>query len=235
MRVGRRNVLIGYMEKERAMRKFSCLALVAVVVLLTGCASGESFKRAGYDFNKLEKVAVLDITGEVRGEGAKNQIADYFAMQLLRKGYSPIERKQVQAILEEQEFQASAITREAGAAKAGRILNVSAVIVVNIPEFGDEISMTAKMIDVEDGAILWAGSGSGSTGGDLPTVAGAVVGAGVGILAGGDTAGRVAGGVAGGALGGIAGRALSPKQAKVARSVIKDVCDEMPARVPDSG
>jgi len=211
------------------MRKFAYVALIAVIILMTGCASGESFRRANYDFSKVEKVAVVDITGEVRGEGAKNQIADYFAMELLRKGYSPIERQNVQAMLEEQEFQASAITREAGAAKAGRILNVPAVIVVNVPQFDDEVSMTAKMIDVQDGSILWAASGSGSTGGKLPAVAGAVVGAGVGILAGGDTAGKVAGGVAGGALGGIAGHALTPKQAETVRSIIRDMSEELPS------
>ncbi len=211
------------------MRKFAYLALIAVIILMTGCASGESFRRANYDFSQVGKVAVLDVTGEVRGEGAKNQIADYFAMELLRKGYSPIERKQVEAILKEQEMQASAITREVGAAKAGRILNVPAVIVVNVPEFRDDISMTAKMLDVEDGSILWAASGSGSTGGSLPAVAGAVVGAGVGILAGGDTAGKVAGGVAGGALGGIAGHALTPRQAETVRSIIRDMTEDMPS------
>jgi hypothetical protein len=211
------------------MRKFAYLALIAVIILMTGCASGESFRRANYDFSQVGKVAVLDVTGEVRGEGAKNQIADYFAMELLRKGYSPIERKQVEAILKEQEMQASAITREGGAAKAGRILNVPAVIVVNVPEFRDDISMTAKMLDVEDGSILWAASGSGSTGGSLPAVAGAVVGAGVGILAGGDTAGKVAGGVAGGALGGIAGHALTPRQAETVRSIIRDMTEDMPS------
>lgn len=211
------------------MRKFAYLALIAAIILMTGCASGESFRRANYDFSQVGKVAVLDVTGEVRGEGAKNQIADYFAMELLRKGYSPIERKQVEAILKEQEMQASAITREVGAAKAGRILNVPAVIVVNVPEFRDDISMTAKMLDVEDGSILWAASGSGSTGGSLPAVAGAVVGAGVGILAGGDTAGKVAGGVAGGALGGIAGHALTPRQAETVRSIIRDMTEDMPS------
>ena len=205
------------------------MALLVVVVAFVGCASGESFRRANYDFSQVGKVAVLDVTGEVRGEGAKNQIADYFAMELLRKGYSPIERKQVEAILKEQEMQASAITREVGAAKAGRILNVPAVIVVNVPEFRDDISMTAKMLDVEDGSILWAASGSGSTGGSLPAVAGAVVGAGVGILAGGDTAGKVAGGVAGGALGGIAGHALTPRQAETVRSIIRDMTEDMPS------
>lgn len=211
------------------MRKLVFMALLVVVVAFVGCASGESFRRANYDFSQVGKVAVLDVTGEVRGEGAKNQIADYFAMELLRKGYSPIERKQVEAILKEQEMQASAITREVGAAKAGRILNVPAVIVVNVPEFRDDISMTAKMLDVEDGSILWAASGSGSTGGSLPAVAGAVVGAGVGILAGGDTAGKVAGGVAGGALGGIAGHALTPRQAETVRSIIRDMTEDMPS------
>ncbi len=141
-----------------------------------------------------------------------------------------MERSQVQRVLEEQEFQASEVTTQENAARAGRILNVAAVVVVNVPQFGEEIVMTAKMIDAEDGSILWAGSGSGGTGGDLLTIAGATVGAGVGILAGGDTSGKVAGGVAGGVLGGVAGRALTPRQAKIVQSVVEETCVELPER-----
>ena len=59
--------------------------LVVAVVLIGGCSSGESHFRAGFDFNKLERVAVVDVQGDVQGEAAKNQIADFFVMELLKK------------------------------------------------------------------------------------------------------------------------------------------------------
>jgi len=205
-----------------------------VVLITGGCASqkGESYARAGFNFSTLDKVAVLEVSGAVRGEAAKNQIADFFNMELVKRGYTPVVRSEVQALLKEQEFQASDITSDAGAAKAGEILNVPAVLLVNIPTYKEEMNMTAKIISVEDGGILWVGSASGSTGKTLSTIVGAAAGAAVGaVAAGGDTRDRVAGGVIGGVLGGVAGNALSPQQAEQVTKLIKKLCENMPPRV----
>jgi hypothetical protein len=210
-------------------------------LLVGGCASGkgESFVRTGYDFGTVEKVAVIEVSGAVQGEAVKNQISDFFGMELLKKGYVPVERAQVQALLREHEFQASDITSSEDAAKAGQILNVPAVLLVNIPTYKEEMNMTAKMIDVDDGSILWIdgsilwiGSGFGTTGKTFSTILGAAAGAAVGAtVAGGDSSDRVIGGVAGGVLGGVAGQALSPQQAEQVQKIIKRVCANLPPRM----
>jgi len=214
--------------------KIICLYVLAIAVLLIGgCSSGESYVKAGYDFSRLDKIAVVDVQGDVGGEAAKNQIAGYFEMELLRTGYSPIERARMQSLLKEHEFQASDLTTDDGAARAGQILNVPVVLVVNIPNFDEEMSMTAKMIDVEDASIIWAGSGSGRTGRTLGTIFGAVAGAvGGAVIAGGDSSDRTAGAIAGGVLGGVAGQALSPQKAEQAQKVIKRMCKSLPYRYP---
>jgi hypothetical protein len=215
------------------MRSIFIITLLAAL-LVGGCASGkgESFVRMGYDFGSVEKVAVIEVSGAVHGEAVKNQIGDFFGMELLKKGYVPVERAQVQALLREHEFQASDITSSEDAARAGRILNVPAVLLVNIPTYKEEMNMTAKMVDVEDGSILWIGSGSGTTGKTFSTILGAAAGAAVGAaVAGGDSGARVIGGVAGGVLGGVAGQALSPQQAEQVRKIIKKVCANLPARM----
>ena len=145
--------------------KVICLyILLGAILLIGGCSSGESYYRAGFNFGELDKVTVVDVQGAVKSEAAKNQIADFFVMELLKKGYAPIERVQVQSILEEQEFQMSDLTTAEGVAQTGQILNVPTILVVNIPNFSEEMSITAKMIDVEDGSILWMATGSGKTG-----------------------------------------------------------------------
>ena len=121
--------------------------LAVALLLIGGCASsGESFVRAGFDFGRLDKVAIVEVSGAVHGDAAKNQIGDFFGMELLKKGYTPVERAQVQALLEEQQFQASDITSAEGAARAGRILNVPAVLLINIPTYREEMNMMVKMI-----------------------------------------------------------------------------------------
>lgn len=214
--------------------KINCVyVLVIAILLIGGCSSGESYVKAGYDFTRLDKIAIVDVQGDVAGEAAKNQIADFFVIELMKKGYTPVERAQVQSLLKEHEFQASDLTTDEGAARAGRILNVPVVLVVNIPNFGEEMSMTAKMIDVEDGSVLWAGSGLGSTGRTLATIFGAAGGAAAGVaVAGGDTDDRTIGGIAGGVLGGVAGRALSPQKAQKAQEMIKKMCKSLPYRYP---
>jgi hypothetical protein len=155
-------------------------------------------------------------------------------MELMKKGYTVVERSQVKALLKEQEFQASDLASDQGAAKAGQILNVPAVMTIDIPKYSKEkMSMSAKLIDVETAAILWIGNGEGNTGRTAATIVGAVAGVAAGAaLGGGDTGDRVIGGVLGGAAGGAAGYLLSPDQAKVVRKVVAKVADSLPPRIP---
>jgi len=217
-------------------RQLLCCALLAPVFVLVGCASAEGVVRMGYDFSRIDKVAVVEVVGDVGGEAARNAIADMFAMELMKKGYLPVERKQVQALLAEQEFQASELTTDAGAVAAGRILNVPAVLIINVPKFGENISMTAKMIDVQDGAWVWTAEGHGTTGRTLATVGGAALGAAAGGAAGYEYfddhrgLGTVVGATTGGALGGVAGHALTPKQISQAKKIIRKMCRTLPTR-----
>jgi len=213
-----------------------CVCALLSALLVAGCASskGESYATAGYDFSGLNKVAIVSVTGQVYGEAAKNTIADNFTMELIKKGYAVILRSEMQTLLKEQEFQASGITSDQDAARAGRILNVPAAVLVSIPKYGKEkMEMTAKLVEVETGTILWIGSGSGSTGKTLSTIVGAAAGAAVGaVVAGGDSSDRTIGAVAGGVLGGVAGNALSPEQAEQIKKVIAKVCKTLPPRFP---
>jgi hypothetical protein len=212
------------------MKTLCLCTILAVSAVFVGCnATGESYYQAGFDFNKLNKVAVLDVSGPVLSEAAKNQICDFFSMELLKKGYAPVERSQVQALLKEQRFQTSGMTTTKDAAHAGRILNVSAVLLVNIPTYEEKLSMSAKMVGVEGANILWVGTGYGSTGRTLSTILGAAGGAAGGAAVAGKSS-RGAGAVAGGALGGIAAYALSPQQAEQFQKVVKQVCQNLPQR-----
>ena len=213
--------------------KAFCLFLLSVGLLVVGgcAATGESYVREGFDFSNIDKVAIVEVSGAVYGEPAKNQISDFFAMELLKKGYVPVERAQVQALLKEQKFQASDITSPKGIAKAGRILNVSTVMLVNIPTYSEQMNMTAKMLDVEDASALWIGSGSGRTGKTLATIFGAAGGAAAGAeIAGDDSSSKTVGAIAGGVLGGVAGNALSPQQSEQVQKIIKKMCRNLPSR-----
>jgi hypothetical protein len=90
-----------------------CLAMLMMAILFaSGCAQerGESFVRLGYNFNAVDRVAVVEVAGPIRGELVRNQISSFFEQELLKKGYIPVERQKVQLLLKEQKFQASEMT-----------------------------------------------------------------------------------------------------------------------------
>ncbi len=202
--------------------------LVIAVVLIGGCASsGEGFSIPGYNFSNIDKIAIVTVEGAIESESAKNQIADLFATEFLKKGFAPVERTQVKAKLEEQQLQSSELITEVSAAEIGKILNVPAVLIVIIPHFGKEISMTAKLVDITDGSILWIGSGTSKTGGFLGL--GRLWGAGAAVSSEDE---ELFGDVVGGVLGGAAtGQPLSPKETERAQRIIKKMCSTLPSRL----
>ena len=220
------------------MKTISVYALVTTVllVIIIGCSSGggESSFRVGYDFGTLDKVAIVAVEGSVKSDLARDQVADIFAMELLRKGYAPVGRAQVKALLRERELESTDLTTVEAATETGLILDVPVVLVIDIPHFGKKTSMTAKMINVEDGSILWMGRGSAKTKGILAAISGLFkleeVDTGTGISGQEE---EVLGGVAGDILGGPLGGVLSPEEAKKTQEIIETMCKSLPARPAD--
>lgn len=194
--------------------------LIIALLFIGGCGSGraESHSRAGYNFSMIDSVAVVAVEGALQSEAAKNQIAEYFEMELLKKGYAPKEWSNVAAALEDEEVQASDLNTEEGVAQAGEIVNVPAFLIVNVPHFGEEIFITAKMVDVADGSVLWIGSGTSKTGGLFD-------------FGGGSQDNELFGGVPGGLMGTVPAYALSPQEADKVQRLIRRMCKTLPSRL----
>jgi hypothetical protein len=195
--------------------------LIIAVLFIGGCSSGraESHSRAGYNFSMLDSVAVVAVEGALQSEAAKNQIAEYFEMELLKKGYAPKEWTNISAALKEQEVQASDLNTEVGIVEAGEIINVPAILIVNVPRFGEEISIMAKMVDVADGSVLWIGNGTTKIKGLLDFASGWGAG------------GRKENELFGGMMGNVATYALSPKEAEKVQRLIRRRCRTLPSRL----
>jgi len=218
------------------------LVTTVLLVIIIGCSSGggESSFRVSYDFGTLDKVAIVAIEGSVKSDLARDQIADIFAMELLRKGYAPISRAQVKALLKERQLESTSLTTVEAATEVGLILDVPVVLVADIPHFGKETSITAKMINVEDGSILWMGRGSAKTKteGVLSAIFGSFTraevdaGPAIGGPEGPRTAGtdEILGEIADEILGGPAAGVLSPKEAKKTQKIIAKMCKSLPAK-----
>ena len=200
------------------------LKILAVAVLpIGGCMSLQSgSSKVGYDLAGVDKVAIVAVEGSVTSEAAKDQIADFFSMELLNKGYAPVGRTQVRAQLREQEPEWQGLTTSETAVQAGLILDVPAVFAIKIPHFGQEISMTAQMISVEDGSTLWLASGSGKGQPGLADM--------FGFGSKGDS--PLLNDVMGGPtpLGGPMDMPLTPEEAERAQAIIKRMCRSLPTK-----
>ena len=216
------------------------LALLGVLcsVAGTGCATvtGNCIVKRGYDLSKMKKVAVVEVTFGNRGHideysAAANQIADLISDQFFRKGYSTVERAQIVAVLKEIDFGHSGMTSDEDAARIGKILNVSAVVIGNVQECGEKFVITVKAVDTETAEHLIKGDGKGEAHSKVTKIVslagGAAVGAGVGGAVGGKK-GAVLGGL-GGAFGGlIAGEMLSEDVYDIAKKTIEKVFENLP-------
>ncbi len=201
------------------MKKSAVLA-AAVMVCALGCASGQSYVKPGYDFSKIGKVAIVAVNSPMPGDAVKNEVTTDMAMQFNHRGYDVVSAGPTTGMMSDQ----SAVVQ-------GRELGVDGVVVVDIPEFGEQINMSARMLDVNTGEIIWTGQGTGSTQRLLATVGGAVAGGAAGASLGHHHGERVVGALAGGALGGVAGHELAPSVTTVLRKVIDLVCSGLPARM----
>jgi len=209
------------------MRKLFVM-LITTVLLVGGCRSSQkSSSRIGYDFSGVDKVAIVAVEGALRSEVAKDEVADFFAMELLQQGYAPLGRPQVRASLKDQKIDFANLGTTERAVEVGKLLDVPAVLAIDIPHFGEQISITGKMINVADGSILWLANGTGRGKGTLSNMFG---------LSGGESSSSAVGQdpmfteVISGPMGDLSKQPLSPEEAQRAQSVIKKMCRSLPQK-----
>ena len=198
--------------------------LLIAVLLVVGCRSQQkSSFQTGYDFSTVNKVAIVSVEGAVPGELAKDEIADFFAIELLERGYAPIGRAQVRALLAEQETEdeITDLTTPEGAVAAGLALDVPAVLTIRIPHFGEEVSITATMIDVKDSGILWLATCKGRDGGGLFSI--------FDTKSGTSTEDSLLGPIMGDVMGST-NQPLSTEDAGRAQRIIKKMCRSLPTK-----
>jgi hypothetical protein len=188
------------------MKTITAVALLTTLMLVAGCASKESYVKTGFDFSTLDRVAVVNVQGDLKTDAARNQVAEIFEAELIKKGYASMDRARIRTLLKEQQSQALDLAAPRDAARAGLILNVPAVLVIDIPELGEEMTITAKMIDAETGGILWMADDSGGIGAALAAIL------------------RL-----GPAMPDQTSQGLSPQKASQAKTIIKKMCKTLPA------
>ena len=147
------------------MKMMNYLLLLALAVGLVGCSDyyttpANSYLRVGYDLSQVDQVGMVSVFGAVQSGVIRKQMEDAFTAQLLQKGYAPVVSEFLTRQLVQIQFDGADMTPDVFAIEAGRALAYTTMLIVSVPNFSDEISVTAKLLDVETGSVIWIGQNS---------------------------------------------------------------------------
>lgn len=113
---------------------------------------------------QAQRCAVLEFTAKSGvNQSDVNGIADILNSHFNPNGYTKIERTRITRLLEEKNLQQSSITSADDAVRAGRILNVSRVVIGTVTKVMGEYNLDVSVVVVETGEIL-AGDGQSFSG-----------------------------------------------------------------------
>jgi curli biogenesis system outer membrane secretion channel CsgG len=159
------------------MRKF----VVIFLFLVIGCATPQvsTYTKPQIDFSKYKKVAVIKF--DCRESTVGQEVSDRIALSFMKKGYNVIERSQLTSVIDENSIMAAGLTEiNRSALQLG---GIEAVVVGSVTRYDCEqskfavftggtaiaatrnlchASISIKMLNIQNGEVLWAGQGSHS-------------------------------------------------------------------------
>jgi len=146
-----------------------------------GCAPRTAIRK-GYDFNRINRIGVLEFTSYGYETNSGNAVADEFVRELIFRGFDVIERERMEGLLREQHLAESKILDPETVKEVGKISGVDALITGTVTKYipehrdiiyfrdengevkseafliGAEVGVNARMVDVETGLVVWATS-----------------------------------------------------------------------------
>jgi curli biogenesis system outer membrane secretion channel CsgG len=147
--------------------------LLLFLGFLASCAVQSTVIKPNYDFKQIKRVAVVDFKDASWLPNSGQMPSDLFVKYLLKTGYNVIERDELNAILREHQLSVEGILNREQTKQFGKIAGVDALITGSITQLVPErefyengnlrfiaaqAGITCRMISVETGEILWAGS-----------------------------------------------------------------------------
>jgi curli biogenesis system outer membrane secretion channel CsgG len=121
---------------NRSLKVFSVLCAAAAAIL-SGCATPRSVISQSFDVNS-KRLAVTKF------DNAKNLpgIEDIFAQQLMKKGFTVVERKELERVLAEQKIGLSGLFKPETTKKIGEMLGVDGLVIGEVTSYSPKKSKT---------------------------------------------------------------------------------------------
>lgn len=120
------------------------MILFSIVVLILF-----SFSSTAYSADKM-RIAVMDIVAKGVSQKVAVAVSDIIRAEIIAFGrYIVVERKQMDTILKEMEFQQAGCTDSECAVKIGRMLSVQKMLIGEINRVGKSMVITIRLVDIE--------------------------------------------------------------------------------------
>lgn len=147
--------------------------LLLLPVFLVSCASNTVVMKPGYDFSKIKRIAVIEFRNSAYYPNSGSMVSQLFAKYMLKAGYNVIERDELEALLRERQLSTANLLEPSTVLNYGKLLGIDAIVTGSIPmvvpeqnfyDMGNprfiaaQVGVTARMISVETGEVLWVGS-----------------------------------------------------------------------------
>ena len=151
----------------QAVKYFRILLAAAAVLVALGCARGPTvFINDEYNFQYVERVAVVPFDNLTSDQGAGNRVTRVFIADLLaEKAFDIVEPGEVSRVLEKfSTVRTSQLTQEQITA-IGQELKVQGIIFGNVTEMTSSrsgsamvntVTLVIRMVETETGATVWS-------------------------------------------------------------------------------
>ena len=159
------------------------LSVMGVAVALAGCTEPDlvmDLQRC----SEVRRLAILPFTDGPGNDGLNSgtAVAGFVLDLLVRSGqYQLVERSRLKAIMSEMDLQATDLIDPSTAARVGKVAGVDAVVTGSVSQYNSDktvvyiyivpvigwkyqIGTTVRMVDVQNGAIIYSNSGAGQSG-----------------------------------------------------------------------
>ncbi|MEK7474331.1 MAG: CsgG/HfaB family protein [Candidatus Coatesbacteria bacterium] len=113
-------------------------------------------------------VAVTDFESQGVAGSVASIVTEWLRDEVLKGGaYRMLERRRMDAVLAEQSLQQTGCTDQDCAVKLGKLLNVRRMIVGSLGKFETSYVIVMRMVDVENGQVVWSGTAKGTSGDEV--------------------------------------------------------------------
>lgn len=152
-------------NKVHDLQFYGYVVIILFFLLLVGCKGPMSYMRPSADFTYIKRVAVAPMINLTNDKFAGDRVMNVVATEILRRGiFDVVEFGEVEKVLREEGLREDKLVSKNIAARAGKRLNIEAIIIGSVMEYGaprlgssplPEVSITLKLMDVSSYTILW--------------------------------------------------------------------------------